>query len=165
MSYDSIKDKLKLYNHTHVKGEVRSSEYEASVKQKKRLNIKLDLADTLFNEVYFPFTNSQKEHVKELIRIFQNFKELHSQASNEEIILSFILYVKSLETKQNMAETMEGQKTIRTIITDVERQLLFQDKFEIITWKINLHYISCMPILPTEPKNIDHNLLYKGKLK
>lgn len=161
----SIQDKLKLYGHTHVKGEVRSSEYEASVKQKKRLNIKLDLADSLFNEVYFPFTQSQKDHVKELIRIFQNFKELHSTASNEEIILSFILYVKSLETKQNMSLTMDGQKTIRTIITDLERQLLFQDKCEIITWKINLYYISRLPILPTEPKNVDHNLLYKGKLK
>ena len=45
-----IDDKLKLYSNTYVKGEVRSKEYEAKVKEKKRLNNKLDLADTMFNE-------------------------------------------------------------------------------------------------------------------
>ena len=160
-----IEDKINLYKNTYVKGEVRSKNYEKQIKQKKRLHNKLDLADNMFNELSFPFAASQKDHVKELIRTFKNFNELHSQASNEEIILSFIFYVKSLETKQNETYTMEGQKTIRTLITDVEKQILFQDKCEIITWKINLHYISRTPILPTEPENIDHNLLYKGTLK
>ena len=156
-------DKLNLYENTYVKGEVRSRNYEARVKQEKRLNIKLDLADTMFNEVTFPFNKPQKDHVKELIKTFQNFKDLHAKASNEEVILAFILYVKSLETKQNIAYTMEGQKTIRKLITDLEKQISFQDKQEIITWKINLHYVSNTPIFPREPEHVDHNLLYKGK--
>lgn len=160
-----IDDKLKLYSRTYVNGEVRSNSYEARVKQEKRLNAKLDLADTLFNEVSFPFNNSQKEHVKNLIRVFTNFKELHSKATNEETILSFIFYVKALETKENIINTLDGQKTIRTLITDLDKQINFNNTFEIISWKITLHYISHTPILPTEPKNIDHNLLYKGILK
>jgi len=160
-----IEDKIKLYSRTYVKGEVRSNSYEAKVKQNKRLNLKLDLADTMFNEVSFNFTNSQKEHVKELIRLFKNFKELHNKATNEEVILSFIFYVKALETKENIMHTMDGQKTIRTLITDMEKQINFNNTFEIISWKITLHYISNTPILPSEPKHIDPNFLYKGQLK
>ena len=160
-----IDDKLKLYSNTYVKGEVRSKEYEAKVKEKKRLNNKLDLADTMFNELCFTFTPSQKEHVKELIRLFTNFKELHSKASYEEIILSMIFYVKALETKENIIPSVEGQKTIRTLITDFDKQIIFDNTFEIISWKITLHYISNTPILPTQPTNLDHNILYKGTLK
>ena len=162
---NSIEDKIYRYNHGYVKGETRSKEYEAQVKQKKRLNIKLDLADTMFNELCFPFNQSQKEHVKELIRLFPSFKELHSKATYEETILSFIFYVKALETKENIIPQMDGQKTIRTLIDDFDKQILFNNTFEIISWKITLHYISNTPILPTEPKNIDHNLLYKGHIK
>lgn len=160
-----IEDKLNLYGHEYVKGEVRSNSYEAQVKQNKRMHAKLDLADTLFNEVAFQFNNNQKEHVKELIRTFKNFKELHNKATNEETILAFIFYVKALETKENIINTVDGQKTIRTIITDIDKQINFNNTFEIISWKITLHYISITPILPSEPKNIDHNLLYKGSLK
>ena len=160
-----IEDKLNLYGHGYVNGEVRSKEYEAKVKQKKRLNMKLDLADTMFNELCFPFNVNQKAHVKELIQVFKNFKELHSKATNEEIILAFIFYVKALEIKENLICSVEGQKTIRTLITDLDKQIIFKDTFEIISWKITLHYISHIPILPVEPKDIDHNLLYKGNLK
>lgn len=160
-----IQDKLNLYSNAHVKGEVRSNEYEARVKQEKRLNIKLDLADTLFNEVYFSFNKDQKKQVKSLIRLFKNFKELHSKASNEEVILSFIFYVKALETKENLINSVDGQKTIRSLIQDIEKQINFPNTFEIISWKITLHYISDTPILPSEPENIDHNILYKGILK
>ena len=34
-----IGDKLKLYNNTYVKGEVRSKEYNKQLKQKKQLKI------------------------------------------------------------------------------------------------------------------------------
>lgn len=158
----SLTDKINLYNRTYVDGECRSKKYEAKIKQEKRLNLKLDLADTLCNELEFSFTDSQKNHVKELIRTFKNFKELHSKATNEEIILSFIFYVKALEKKTDMINSVEGQKTIRTLINDYDKQIHFQNTFEIISWKITLHYISTTPIMPAEPENIDHNILYKG---
>ena len=158
----SLTDKINLYTRTYVAGECRSKKYESKIKQEKRLNAKLDLADTMCNELAFPFTNSQKKHVKELIRTFKNFKELHSKATNEEIILSFIFYVKALETKKEIINSVEGQRTIRTLIEDFDKQIHFQNTFEIISWKITLHYISTTPIMPAEPENIDHNILYKG---
>lgn len=158
----SLTDKINLYNRTYVDGECRSKKYESKIKQEKRLNAKLDLADTMCNELAFSFTNPQKKHVKELIRTFKNFKELHSKATNEEIILSFIFYVKALETKKEIINSVEGQRTIRTLIEDFDKQIHFQNTFEIISWKITLHYISTTPIMPGEPENIDHNILYKG---
>ena len=159
---NSIEEKIYMYNHGYVKGETRSKEYEAQVKQKKALNAKLDLADGMFNEVTFPFTDSQKKHVKELIKTFKNFNELYTRASNEEIILAFIFFVKALQDKKNRINTPKGKKLIQKFIKKESKQKNFRNMFEIIYWKITLHYIQKTPILPTEPQNIDHNILYKG---
>ena len=152
-----IDDKLKLYSNTYVKGEVRSKEYEAKVKEKKRLNNKLDLADTMFNTLPFSFTPSQKEHVKELIQEFQNFKRLYPGATYEEIILAIIFYVRSLKLKQLKL----NQKLIELHVPE-DNQEDYPRKCETIMWKITLHYLQKQPIVPTEPRNIDHNILYKG---
>ena len=151
---ETIEDKITRYKKGYVNGEVRSNEYEARIKQEKRLNMKLDLADTMFNELNFQFSNHQKEHVKELIREFPNFQELHTKATYEEIILSMIFYVKSLESYK----TRLNQPLIDKF-TDNPK---YPQIFEIIMWKITLHYLEKQPILPREPKNIDHNILYKG---
>ena len=150
----TIEKKIKLYNNGYVNGEVRSKEYEAQIKQEKRLHMKLDLADTMFNEVNFTFTTPQKQHVKQLIREFPNFQELHSKATYEEIILSMIFYVKSLESHR----TRLNQQLINKFTTNEN----YPKTFEIIMWKITLHYLQKQPITPTEPKGINHNLLYKG---
>ena len=84
-----IKDKLKLYSKGYVKGECRSNEYEAQLKREKRLNAKLDLVDTISNELPFRFTPTQKSHVKLLIQTFPNYTELHSKATIDEVTLSF----------------------------------------------------------------------------
>ena len=160
---NSIKDKLNLYKNTYVNGEVRSKKYEAQVKQKKELNYKLDLADTMFNGLEFQFKQPQKEQVKTLIHTFKNFKELHPKATNEEIILSFIFYIKWLDEKNKIDwNSVENQKTIRTLIPKIEKQVLFPNTFEIIQCRITSHYVTHTPILPTEPEHIDHNILYKG---
>ena len=151
---DTIEDKIYRYQKGYVKGECRSKEYEAQIKQKKRLHMKLDLADTMFNELNFQFNNHQKEHVKELIREFPNFQELYPKATYEEIILSMIIYVKSLESSKTRLNKPLIQK-----FTSNEN---YHEIFEVIMWKITLHYLQKQPILPREPKNIDHNILYKG---
>ena len=157
-----IKDKLKLYSKGYVKGECRSNEYEAQLKREKRLNAKLDLVDTISNELPFRFTPTQKCHVKLLIRTFPNYTELHSKATIDEVTLSFILYVKSLET---LKEINLNSNKIQSLIkkhVDKEDIELFPGKYEIIKWKITLYYIQKQPILPTEPEHTDHNILYKG---
>lgn len=158
VSYEDISVKLNKYKSGYVKGECRSSEYEARRKQEKALNTKLDLADTMFNELTFTFTSPQKEMVKELIRTFTNFNELYSQSTNEEMILAFIFYVRALYTKQLYIKQSLVKKFVRQ-----DKQEQYPKACEIISWKITLHYIQKQPILPREPKHIDHNLLYKGK--
>ena len=157
-----IKDKLKLYSKGYVKGECRSNEYEARIKREKRLHAKLDLADIISNELPFRFTPTQKGHVKLLIRTFPNYTELHSKATKEEITLSFILYVKSLETLREInLNSNKIQSLIKKHVPEEDLDL-FPKKYEIIKWKINLYYIQKQPIRPAEPKHIDHNILYKG---
>lgn len=158
MSYESIATKIKKYKSGYVKGECRSSEYETLIKQEKALNAKLDLADTMFNELTFTFTPPQKEMVKELIKTFTNFNKLYSQSTNEEMILAFIFYVRALYTKQLYIKQSLVKKFVRQ-----KKQKQYPKACEIISWKITLYYIQKQPILPREPKNIDHNLLYKGK--
>ena len=156
-----ITTKIKKYQSGYVNGECRSNEYEAEIKREKRLHMKLDLADTLFNEIPF-INNNIKDFTKHLITLFPNFKELHSKATNEEIILSFILYATSLETQKN---TDFQDTTIQSIIQEIiplEKQETYQQTYTIIHWKITLHFIQKQPILPTEPENINHNILYKG---
>ena len=151
---DTIEDKIYRYKNGYIKGECRSKEYESRIKQEKRLHMKLDLADTMFNELNFKFTQPQKQQVKNLIMEFPNFQKLHNKATYEEIILSMIFYVKSLESYK----TRLNQPLINKF-TDNPK---YPQIFEIIMWKITLHYLQKQPILPTEPKNIDHNILYKG---
>lgn len=153
----TMKNLLKKYKTGYVNGEVRSKEYEARIKQEKALNLKLDLADTMFNEIPFTFVEWQKETVKDIITLFQNFNELHSKATNEEIILSIILYVKALETK----ELKINNKLLETFV-EPDKRNTFPKTCEIIMWKITLFYMQRQPILPREPKHIDHNILYKG---
>ena len=151
---DTIEDKIYRYQKGYVKGECRSKEYESRIKQEKRLHMKLDLADTMFNELNFKFTKPQKQQVKNLIMEFPNFQKLHNKATYEEIILSMIFYVKSLESYK----TRLNQPLINKF-TDNPK---YPQIFEIIMWKITLHYLQKQPILPKEPEHIDHNILYKG---
>lgn len=156
----TIENKIKLYNNSYVKGECRSNEYEARIKQEKRRNIKLDLADTICNELPFTFQQHQKNQVKQLINTFPNFKELHSKSSNEEIILSFIFYVKSLELKNDI--DFNTDNITKLLEKQTKSPELFHKAYNIIKWKITLHYVQKQPILPHEPEHIDHNILYKG---
>jgi len=160
---------LQKYAQEYVNGECRSNEYESRIKREKRMHMKQDLADGIFNELPFNFSKSQKVDVKFLIRLFPNFKKLHSKAKNEEIILAFIFYVNGLYNQRNNDFTKpEIRELIRKVIKDddkekeLEKQLAFPQTYEIIHWKIVLYFMQKQPILPTEPRNIDHNILYKG---
>ena len=86
---ENIQDKLNRYQ-TYVPGETRTSEYEKQIKQKKSIQDKLEIAETLFTETPFHLTENDKEQVRHLIQMYPNFKELHKRASNETIILAFI---------------------------------------------------------------------------
>ena len=105
-------------------------------------------------------TRPRRHHLKRTT--LPNYTELHSKATIDEVTLSFILYVKSLET---LKEINLNSNKIQSLIkkhVDEEDIELFPGKYEIIKWKITLYYIQKQPILPTEPEHTDHNILYKG---
>ena len=160
MSIDKL---LKKYGPEYVNGECRSNEYEARIKREKRMHMKLDMADGIFNELPFDFTMHQKVDVKFLIKLFPNFKKLHSKATNAEIILSIIFYVNGLyNQRDNDFTEPEIRELIRKVVDDEQKQIRFPQTYEIIHWKIVLYFMQKQPILPTEPKGVDHNILYKG---
>ena len=166
----NIEKLIQKYNNGYVNGEVRSKKYETQIKREKRMHIKLDLADGIFNELPFDFTKHQKIDVKFLIKLFPNFKKLHNKATNEEIILAIIFYINGLYNQRDNDFTKpEIRELIKKVIKDndkkkeLEKQNRFPQTYEIIHWKIVLYYMQKQPILPKEPENIDHNILYKGK--
>lgn len=94
--YQNLLDK---YSHEYVHGEERSSGYRSKIRQESRLKNRLLLADQLFLELNSYLNKNQKDRVKYLVKIFDNdFKYLHRQASEETIILSFIMFIKKLES-------------------------------------------------------------------
>ena len=94
--YQKLLDK---YSHEYVHGEKRSSAYRSKIRQESRLKNRLLLADQLFLELNSHLNKNQKDRVKYLVKIFDfDFKYLHRQASEETIILAFIMFIKKLQT-------------------------------------------------------------------
>jgi hypothetical protein len=151
---ENIQDKLNRYQ-TYVPGETRTSEYEKQIKQKKSIQDKLDIAETLFTETPFHLTENDKEQVRHLIQMYPNFKELHKRASNETIILAFIYYTKI----PNNTDIKLNNYTI------TRKYNLTHNTFELIICRLALNYLQEVYIIPTEPHDIDHNILYKGEIK
>lgn len=144
---------LRKYNNDYTNGEQRSDEYNKKMKQKQRLYEKLQLAEDLFLETPFHLTNDDKEQVKHLIRMYPNFRKLHGKASNEQIILSFIFYTK-IPLDSNI-------KLDKYEITD--KYNLSHNTFEIIICRLALEYLKEVYIIPTVPKDKNHEILLKGK--
>ena len=91
---------LQKYDGVHAPGEVKSSHYRKKLRQQQKLKNRMLLVDELSLEAkYFVISRNQKERVKYLVKVFNNdFKYLHRQASDETIILAFIVFIKKLET-------------------------------------------------------------------
>lgn len=160
MTAEDIYNKIKLYNNAYVKGEVRSKEYETRLKQTKALHAKKDLADTMFNDLPFSFAPYQKQQVKQLITENKNFKKLHGNASNEEIILSLIFFVKMQE--DDTIRIDKNKRLLNKYNINIEK---YHNTYEIILCRLLHKILANTPITPTEPKNVDHNILYKGKIR
>jgi hypothetical protein len=144
---------LRKYNNDYTNGEQRSDEYNKKMKQKQRLYEKLQLAEELFLETPFHLTKDDKEQVKHLIRMYPNFRKLHGKASNEQIILSFIFYTKIPYDNQIKLDKYE--------IT--QKYQLTHNTFEIIICRLALEYLKEVYIIPTIPKDKNHEILLKGK--
>ena len=155
MANNNIKNLLQKYNTNYTPGEIRTQEYEKTIKQKQNIKDKIKIAKDLFQEVPFHLTNDDKEQVLHLIQMYPNFKDLHKRASNETIILAFIYYTKipyNTDIKlNNYSITSKYDLTHST--------------FELIICRLALNYLKEIYIIPYEPKETNHELLCKGEIK
>lgn len=116
------------------------------------------------NELFFDckqlcLTEYQKERVHYLIDKFAgNFKKLHGQAKKEEIILSFIFYLKKIDdTRIQLSDypsiiKKEGDKGYE----------LDDKKFEIIMLRMLESYMKETPIVPYQTTSYDHEMLSRN---
>ena len=152
MSDRNINHLLQLYKKPFVKGEKRTKEYEKMIKQEQSLHNKKEIAKDLFNEIPFHLTNDEKEQVYHLIRMYPNFRKLHGNASNETIILAFIFYIK-----------IPYNSNIKLSKYNITRKYkLTHDTFEIIICRLALEYLKHVYIIPTMPKDKNHEIISKG---
>ena len=154
---------LKEYK-TRVPHEERSAKSDTMRKRRERLRVLHETCDELFYECkLLCLTNYQKERVYFLIDKFAgNFKKLHGQAKNEEIILSFIFYVKKIE---NIKIELCDYPTIIKKEDDETGELKYElddRKFEIIILRMLEVFMKEMPIIPYTTTSYDHEMLSRN---
>lgn len=145
---------LKKYEEPYVSGEQRSNEYNRNIDRQQAIKRRINKAKGIFNELTFHFTDLEKEMVIHLIKHYPNIKLLHGKASEETIILALIFYVK----KQNDTSIRITNRKI------TKKYKLTHNVFETILCNMTKHYLRELYIIPTEPKNYNHNIAYKGKI-
>ena len=144
---------LKKYDNDYVPGEKRSIEYDNKIKRKEKLKNRMLIVDELSLEAKFLLlSDAQKETVKHLVSIFnQDFKSLHRRASDETIILSFIFYVKKLDTPKIQLKNYAISKKYN----------LSDAVFELILCRITDYFMTNSPLV-LKPSRIDnHETLVK----
>lgn len=160
MKERTIEEKLNLYSNTYVKGECRSNEYETRIKQEKTLNKRLDLADTIFNEITYSDSTlyihpGQKKQVKELIQIYsKDFTQLYrKRESDEKIILALIFYIKKQEDNSIQIQKYNVTK----------KYGLSHTIFETVLCNLIANYLKEVYIIPRPTKEKNHDILAKGQ--
>ena len=143
---------LKKYS-TYRKGEVRSAEYDNQIRLESRLKNRMLIVDELTLEAkYLLLTNTQKQTVKHLVKVFnEDFKSLHRQASDETIILAFIFYLKKLETPKIQLKNYRITKKYN--LTD--------SVFELILCRVTNYFMLTSPIHITQTSRDNHEELIK----
>ena len=139
-NYDKLLKKYEKY----VPGEKRSQEYDHQVRLEARLKNRMLIVDELALEAkYLRLTNSQKQTVKYLVKVFNNdFKSLHRRASDETIILAFIFYMKKLDTPKIQLKNYRITKKYNLTDTIFELILCRVTNYFMLTSP--LHITSCL---------------------
>ena len=148
---------LNLYEKEYVKGEIRSKETKKKIRyESKRKNRHL-IFDNLRNEAdTINLTPNQVKLIRYLIDDFnEDFKNLHRKVKEETIILSFMFYVKKIETP---SIRLESYRICR-------EYGLTNHVFQIIVCRMLLKFMKKCPIIPTQnySKDDHEKLLREGK--
>lgn len=150
MNYEEL---LEKYEGEYYPGEERSLEYNNKIRLKSRLKHRMLIVDELCLEAkYLILTDSQKDTVKYLVKLFNDdFKSLHRQASEETIILAFIFYLKKLDTPKIQLKNYRITKKYN--LTDTI--------FELIICRIADHYMKNSPVYLTTTMRDNHEEMVK----
>jgi len=149
---------LNLYEKEYVEGEKHSREYNKKIRnESKRKHRHLLFNELLLEAEPLQLNNNQIKIVRYLIDDFnEEFKILHGNASEEAIILTFMFYVKIIETPRIKL----GQYKITTTYK------LTNSVFETIVCRMLLKFMKKCPIVPYHRYSEDeHEYLLKGEVK
>ena len=157
MSIETTNKLLKKYdNSNYVPGEKRTRDQEKIHKQKQLKREKHELVDELLNETkVLLLSNHDKEHVHYLVNKFDDFNNLHRQASKEAIILAFIFYVAKINTPKRQLK--EYSFTGKYGLTE--------PVFELIMCRLVQRLLAESPIIPKNTKKYDNDILYKTGMR
>lgn len=148
----NIKDKIYYY------GEKRSREYEKKVEYAKKLKHRNLILDELILEcpVDLKLNSDQVMMVRNLITTFNHlFKYLHGKASEETIILSFIIFERKVEKTSIKIEDYRICKKYN----------LTSPVYMNIISKIADYYMLTSPLTIKQTTSYDHELLIKNRGK
>ena len=145
----TIRDKLTKYQN-YVQGETQSQEVNTEKKRKQRLTEKHTLCDKLILDAKpLTLTPYEKQRVHFLIDKFTNFKELHGNAKKEQIILSFVFFIKmTTEVNLDISRCQIAKK-----------HNLNHRTFETIICRIGDQYMQDAPLPLISTTEYDHEIL------
>ena len=143
--YEKLLNKYEKY----VPGEKRSLEYDNKIRLESRLKNRMLIVDELTLEAkYLLLTNSQKETVKYLVKLFNtDFKSLHRQAKDETIILAFMFYLKKLDNPKIQLKDYRISKKYN----------LTNTIFELILCRITNYFMLTSPQFITQSMRDNHD--------
>ena len=112
------------------KAEIISNEYDQQLKTDHRRKHRHLLLDQLLNEIPFRLTNPQIQQIRYWIDTFHPYwKQFHRQASDETILLAFIMIQRKQQNKRlkvNRFTISRKYNLTNAIFITIQNQLIFQ---------------------------------------
>ncbi len=131
-----------------------TTEYKRKLKQETARKNRHLILDELLTEIPFHITTDQETQIRYWIdRFNNNFKDFHRQASNETIILAFIIIQLKQENKRLNIEKLSISRKYnltQRIFNNIQNELIFQ-----LMKTTELRY--------TQSKYYNHEILKKGE--
>ena len=138
------------------KAEIISNEYDQQLKTDHRRKHRHLLLDQLLNEIPFRLTNPQIQQIRYWIDTFHPYwKQFHRQASDETILLAFIMIQRKQQNKRlkvNRFTISRKYNLTNAIFITIQNQLIFQ-------------LMRTTPMVYTQSKYYNHQIIEKGQQK
>lgn len=152
----NLKDKIQYYQNSYVPGEKHTSKYTKKLRKKRKLQERIELMHDINHELpqHLKIDQNTLDTVQYLISTFnKNFKYLHRQASDKQIILSFIFFLTKLE---------DNTRRLPEDFSYYRKNGLKNRMFNLIICRMLDYYMKQTPLQITQTTRYDHDLLIKN---